>query len=91
MYYYNLKLSTYNLLTMLILYTKNKCSYCEKVKKAFLEKSVVYEERNIENEDFLKEVQGYGARTMPYFVDTGANVKMGESDDIIDYVSEYAF
>ena len=76
---------------MLILYTKNKCIYCEKVKKAFLEKGVVYEERNIENEDFLKEVQGYGARTMPYMVDTTANVKMGESDDIIDYVSEYAF
>lgn len=76
---------------MLILYTKNGCSYCEKVKKAFLEKSVVYEERNVENLDYLKEVQEYKARTLPYLVDTGANVKMGESDDIIDYVSEYAF
>ncbi len=76
---------------MLILYTKNNCSYCDKVKKAFLEKSVVYEERNIENLDYLKEVQGYGARTMPFLVDLSANVKMGESDDIIDYVSEYAF
>lgn len=76
---------------MLILYTKNKCIYCEKVKNAFLEKNVAYEERNIENEEFLKEVQGYGARTMPYMVDTSANVKMGESDDIIDYISEYAF
>ncbi len=76
---------------MLILYTKNGCSYCEKVKKAFLEKSVVYEERNIENLDYLKEVQEYKARTLPYLVDTSANVKMGESDDIIDYVSEYAF
>jgi glutaredoxin len=76
---------------MLILYTKNGCSYCEKVKKVFLEKSISYEERNIENLEYLKEVQGYGARTMPYFVDTSANVKMGESDDIIDYVSEYSF
>jgi glutaredoxin len=76
---------------MLILYTKNNCSYCDKVKKAFLEKSVVYEERNIENLDYLKEVQGYGARTMPFLVDPSANVKMGESDDIIDYVSEHAF
>ena len=76
---------------MLILYTKNNCSYCDKVKKAFLEKSVVYEERNIENLDYLKEVQEYGARTMPFLVDLSANVKMGESDDIIDYVSEYAF
>ena len=76
---------------MLILYTKNNCSYCDKVKKAFLEKSVVYEERNIENLDYLKEVQEYGARTMPFLFDPSANVKMGESDDIIDYVSEYAF
>lgn len=76
---------------MLILYTKNNCSYCDKVKKTFLEKSVVYEERNIENLDYLKEVQGYGARTMPFLVDPSANVKMGESDDIIDYISEYAF
>ncbi len=76
---------------MLILYTKNNCVYCEKVKHAFLEKGVVYEERNIENVDFLKEVQAKGARTMPFLVDTSANVAMGESDDIIDYVSEYSF
>ncbi|MCF7843714.1 glutathione S-transferase N-terminal domain-containing protein [Candidatus Gracilibacteria bacterium] len=76
---------------MLILYTKNGCSYCEKVKRVFLEKSLTYEERNIENLDYLKELQDYGARTMPYLVDTTANVKMAESDDIIDYVSEYNF
>lgn len=76
---------------MLILYTKNKCPYCEKVKKAFLEKSVVYEERNIETQEFLDEARAKGARTMPFLVDTQANVAMGESDDIIDYVSEYAF
>ena len=76
---------------MLILYTKNGCQYCEKVKKAFLEKSVVYEERNIENQDFLAELQAKGARTMPFLVDTSANISMGESDDIIDYVSEYSF
>lgn len=76
---------------MLILYTKNNCVYCEKVKKAFLEKGINYEERNIENMDFLKEVQAKGARTMPFLIDTAANVAMGESDDIIDYVSEYAF
>lgn len=76
---------------MLILYTKNGCQYCEKVKKAFLKKSVVYEERNIENPDFLAELQAKGARTMPFLVDTSANISMGESDDIIDYVSEYSF
>ena len=91
MYYYNLKPGTYNLSIMLILYTKNNCSYCDKVKKAFLERSVNYEERNIENEEFLAEVQAKGARTMPFLVDTSANVSIGESDDIIDYASEYSF
>jgi glutaredoxin len=76
---------------MLLLYTKNNCQYCSKVKQAFLEKGVAYEERNIENEDFLKEVQEKGVRTLPYLVDTTANVAMAESEDIIDYVSETVF
>lgn len=76
---------------MLILYSKDNCHYCEKVKKAFAERSVVYEERNIKNGEFLKEVQELGARTMPFLVDTTANISMAESDDIIDYASEYSF
>ncbi len=76
---------------MLILYTKDNCQYCEKVKKAFLEGSVVYEERNIKNPDYLKEVQAHQARTMPFLVDTSANTVVRESDDIIDYASEYSF
>lgn len=76
---------------MLILYTKNKCVYCEKVKNAFLEKGVVYEERNIEHDEFLAEVQEKGVRSLPFLIDTTANISMGESDDIIDYISEYAF
>lgn len=76
---------------MLILYTKDNCPYCVKVKDAFLDRRVAYEERNIKEPEYLKEVQGYGARTMPFMVDTVANVTMGESDDIIDYASEYSF
>lgn len=76
---------------MLILYTKNNCQYCEKVKEAFLEHNTAYEERNIENEDYLAEVKAYGARTMPFLVDTSANVQMGESEEIVDYIKEYAF
>lgn len=76
---------------MLILYTKNNCIYCEKVKNAFLERNVTYEERNISDPEYLKEVQGYGARTMPFLVDTSANIYLGESDEIIDYASEYSF
>lgn len=76
---------------MLILYTKDNCGYCDKVKRAFSERRVAYEERNIKNPEFLKEVQGYRAMSMPFLVDTSANVSMGESDDIIDYASEYSF
>jgi glutaredoxin len=76
---------------MLILYTKDNCVYCDKVKRAFSERKVVYEERNIKNPEYLKEVQAKQARTMPFLVDTSSNVAMGESDDIIDYASEYAF
>ena len=76
---------------MLILYTKDNCQYCEKVKSAFLEKGTVYEERNIKSPDFLKEVQAHRARTMPFLVDTSANVAIGESEEIIAYASEYAF
>ena len=76
---------------MLILYTKDNCPYCDKVKRAFSERKVVYEERNIKQPEFLKEVQAYHARTMPFLVDTAANVAMGESDDIIDYASEFSF
>jgi glutaredoxin len=76
---------------MLILYTKDNCSYCEKVKDAFLVRRVVWEERNIKNPEYLKEVQVHQARTMPFLVDTSANVAIGESDEIIDYASEYSF
>ncbi len=76
---------------MLILYTKDNCVYCDKVKKVFSERSIKYEERNIKNPDYLKEVQAYNARTMPFMVDTSSNTTIGESDDIIDYASEYAF
>jgi len=76
---------------MLILYTKDNCGYCEKVKYVFLEKNVAYEERNIKHQEFLKEAQGHGARTMPMLFDSSANIAIQESDDIIVYISEYSF
>lgn len=76
---------------MLILYTKDNCHYCDKVKSAFADRRVNYEERNIKNPEFLKEVQGFDARTMPFLFDTTANTSLAESDDIIDYASEYSF
>jgi glutaredoxin len=76
---------------MLILYTKDNCQFCDKVKHAFAELNIGYQEKNIKNGEYLKEAQGYGARTMPFLVDTQANVQMGDSEAIIDYVKEYSF
>jgi glutaredoxin len=76
---------------MLILYTKDNCKFCEKVKSAFADRKISYEERNIKDPEFLKEVQALHARTMPFLFDTTANISMGESEDIIDYASEYSF
>lgn len=76
---------------MLILYTKDNCQYCDKVKKVFFEKQIAYDERNIKDASFLQEAREKGARTMPFLFDTSANVRIGESDEIIDYVSEYSF
>jgi glutaredoxin len=76
---------------MLILYTKDSCVFCDKVKKVFAERRIGYEERNIKYPEFLQEAQSYKARTMPFLVDPQANVTMGESDEIIAYASEYAF
>lgn len=76
---------------MLILYTKNNCLYCDNVKKAFRSHRIVYEERNIANPIYLAEVKEKDARTMPFLVDTSANVTIGESDEIIDYVLEGSF
>ena len=61
------------------------------MKQTFLERRVVYEERNIKYAEYLHEAQIYSARTMPFLVDTTANVALGESDEIIDHASEYSF
>jgi glutaredoxin len=76
---------------MLILYTKDNCKFCDTVKEAFANGNVSYEERNIKYPDFLKEVQERGVRTMPFLVDTFTNTEIRESDDIIEYGTEYSF
>ena len=76
---------------MLILYTKDNCQYCDKVKKVFFEKQIAYDERNIKDVGFLQEAREKGARTMPFLFDTSANTTIGDSDEIVDYISEYSF
>jgi glutaredoxin len=75
---------------MLILYTKDNCQYCDKVKHSFLHGNISYEERNIKEPAYLKEVQERGVRTMPFLLDTFTNTEIRESDDIIEYGMEYS-
>lgn len=76
---------------MLILYTKDGCQHCEKVKHAFLEQHIIYEERNIKDPAYLAEVKSHGAKMLPFLVDTTANTAIGESQEIIDYALEGSF
>lgn len=77
---------------MIIIYTKDDCSYCERVKDYFLDKKAGYEERNISNGNFRKElIEKGGKAQVPFLHDTLANVMMYGSDDIIDYLSEGVF
>ena len=76
---------------MLILYTKNNCHYCEKVKEAFYLHKIAFEERNIKEKKYLDEVLAYGARTMPHLLDTTANIHIAESEEIIAYGLEGSF
>ena len=72
---------------MLKLYTYSYCPYCEKVRRAFEEMKVDYEEVDAErgtpgSEELLK--LG-GKQQVPFLVDEEAGVSMYESDDIIEY------
>lgn len=75
---------------MLILYTKQGCPFCEKVKEAAAELGVEFDERDInEKPEHLDELIAHGGmRQVPFLVDEENNVAMYESDDIITYLTE---
>jgi len=73
---------------MLILYYKQTCGYCEKVKKFAAEHSLDLTLRDIvtvpEHAEDL--IERGGKRQVPYLVDDKKEVEMYESDDIIKYL-----
>lgn len=73
---------------MLKLYTYEHCPYCEKVRRAFAEMGVEYEEvdasRGTPGSDEL--IALGGKQQVPFLVD--GDKHMYESDDIIAYVQE---
>lgn len=72
---------------MLKLYTYSYCPYCDKVRRAFKEMGVDYQEIDAERGTSGSEelVNLGGKQQVPFLVDEEAKVSLYESDDIIDY------
>lgn len=75
---------------MLELYQKESCPYCYKVRLEFEKMGIDYVIKPMPDgsarRSELKKVGG--VEQVPFLVDTENNVKMYESDDIINYVKE---
>ncbi len=76
---------------MIKLYTFASCPYCEKVRKAFAEMGVEYQEILAEHGSPEREVLiGLGGKgQVPFLLDEENGVQMYESDDIIEYAREH--
>lgn len=76
---------------MLKLYTFAACPYCEKVRTAFEEMNIDYEEilaeKGTEQGEELRRMGG--KLQVPYLVDMHRGVQMYESDDIIAYAKKH--
>ena len=72
-----------------ILYVKTGCPYCERV-LSFAEKNgIEFDFRNRSEPGVIDELVARGGKCQfPYLVDTGRNVEMYESEDIVAYLTE---
>lgn len=75
---------------MLILYTKEYCPFCVRVRDYLSDTEISYEERDVyKDEEFLKELLELGGKKqIPFLVDTEKKIGMYESLDIIEYIRE---
>jgi glutathione S-transferase len=81
---------------MLELYQSEGCPHCAKVRKKLSELGVSYVTHNprlpggeggdVTNETTYDELIGGGEDQIPYLVDTDREVRMYESDDIVEYL-----
>lgn len=72
---------------MFKLYTYTACPYCEKVRVAFEEMNIDYEEVDAERgtPGSLELLELGGKQQVPFLVDEEQGIFMYESDDIISY------
>lgn len=72
---------------MLKLYTYQDCPYCEKVRQAFAEMDLEYEEVDAERGTVGSHelIRLGGKQQVPFLVDEANGVQLYESNDIIEY------
>lgn len=74
---------------MLDLYILETCPYCQNVMDYLKENGIDYNKHDVtkpENYELLLELGGKGQ--VPFLIDKDNNVKLYESDEIIDYIKE---
>lgn len=72
---------------MLLLYVLDGCPYCKKVINHLEEKNIEYRKLDIKDPVNMDELLHLGGEDqVPFLVDTHHNVKMYESDEIIQYL-----
>jgi glutathione S-transferase len=77
---------------MLELYQKEECPYCRKVRTALTEMDLDYVCRNVRGKASKKEallLKLGGKAQVPFLVDTARDVRMYESDDIVEYLKKH--
>lgn len=72
---------------MLLLYKMEGCPFCDKVIKHLNEQGAAYRVLDVSDPVNMDELLHLGGENqVPFFVDTDHNVKMYESEKIIEYV-----
>lgn len=75
---------------MLILYTKQTCFYCHKVRTFAVTTGITLEQKDVNADPKIMSelIERGGKRQVPYLVDQARGVSMYESDDIVNYLKE---
>ncbi len=74
---------------MLELYILETCPYSRKVMKYFDEHNIKYKKHDIQEPENLEKLMKLGGeQQVPFLYDLDNNVKMYESDDIIEYAKK---
>lgn len=72
---------------MLDLYVLNDCPYCKKVMEYLRCNNISFMKYNIENDDNVLRLLTIGGKEqVPFLHDSAKDIKMYESEDIINYV-----